>query len=92
MPTDFFFTAGEKKNPGSSPLHAFLQLTLLANLGELFLVVLAHFALFRSAPRVVFDALHLLLPRLHQLVIALAEFLLLRCRGKERKGRKLDTN
>ena len=62
----------------TSPLHALLQLSLLADLWELFLVVLPHLALLGSAPRVVFDALHLLLPGFHQLVIALAKFLFLK--------------
>lgn len=68
----------------TSPLHALLQLSLLADLWELFLVVLPHLALLGSAPRVVFDALHLLLPGLHQLVIALAKFLFLKAPRRER--------
>lgn len=64
-----------------SPLHALLQLSLLANLRELLLVVLAHLALLGPPPGVVLDALHLLLPGLHELVIALAELLLLGERG-----------
>lgn len=65
----------------SSPLHAFLQLPLLADLGELLLVVLAHLALLGPPPGIVLDALHLLLPGLHELVIALAELLFLGRRG-----------
>lgn len=65
--------------PGlDSPLHALLQLPLLADLRELFLVVLSHLALLSPAPGVVLNALHLLLPGLHQMVIALAELLFLR--------------
>lgn len=68
--------------PGlDSPLHALLQLSLLADLRELFLVVLAHLALLGPAPGVVLNAIHLLLPGLHQLVIALAELLFLKGGG-----------
>ena len=65
----------------SSPLHALLQLPLLADLGELLLVVLANLALLGPPPGIVLDALHLLLPGLHELVIALAELLFLGRRG-----------
>lgn len=71
-----------KKNEISPPLHALLQLSLLADLWELFLVVFSHLALLGSASWVVFDALHFLLPRFHQLVVALAKFLFLKPRRK----------
>lgn len=73
-----------KINP-LSPLHALLQLSLLTDLWELFLVVLPHLALLGSPPRVVFYALHLLLPGFHQLIIALAKFLFL----KQHKNRQV---
>jgi len=60
-----------------SPLHALLQLPLLADLRELLLVVLAHLELLGAPPRVVLDMIHLLLPGLHQLVVTLAELLFL---------------
>ena len=59
------------------PLEALLLLPLLADLGELPLVVLARPALLGFPPRVVLHPLHLLLPGLHQLVVALADVLLL---------------
>lgn len=65
------------------PLHALLQLSLLADLWELFLVVFSHLALLGSASWVVFDALHFLLPRFHQLVVALAKLLFLKPQGKK---------
>lgn len=70
-----------------SPLHALLQLSLLADLWELFLVVLPHLALLGSAPWVVFNALHLLLPGFHQLVVTLAKFLFLK---QHREGKELN--
>lgn len=76
-----------EEKPAISPLHALLQLSLLADLWELFLVVLPHLALLGSAPRVVFDALDFLLPGFHQLVIALAKFLFLK---HHRKGEDLN--
>lgn len=71
------------KNKIIPPLHALLQLSLLADLGELFLVVFSHLALLGSASWVVFDALYFLLPRFHQLVVALAKFLFLKPRRKK---------
>lgn len=59
------------------PLEALLLLALLADLGELALVVLASATLLGLTPWVVLHPLHLLLPRLHQLVVALADFLFL---------------
>lgn len=67
---------GQAPAPGS-PLHALLQLALLADLRELLLVVFAHLALLGASPGVVLNALHLLLPGFHELVIALAELLFL---------------
>lgn len=61
-----------------SPLKALLLLPLLAYLGELPLIVLPCAALLGLAARVVLHALHLLLPGLHQLIIALADLLFLR--------------
>lgn len=73
----------KKENEITPPLHALLQLSLLADLWELFLVVFSHLALLGSASWVVFDALHFLLPRFHQLVVALAELLFLKARRKK---------
>lgn len=75
--------ARNKKENMIPPLHSLLHLSLLADLRELLLVVLPHLALFGSAPRVVFDALHFLLPGLHQLVITLAKLLFLKKKKKE---------
>ncbi len=60
------------------PLEAFLLLSLLADLRELPFIVLPRSALLGFAPGVVLHSLHLLLPRFHQLVIALADLLFLR--------------
>lgn len=60
-----------------SPLKALLLLTLLADLRELALVVLPRAALLGFASWVVLHAFHLLFPGLHQLVVALADFLFL---------------
>lgn len=57
--------AGRENKSSHPPLHSLLQLSLLADLWELFLVVLPHLALLGSAPWVVFNALHLLLPSFH---------------------------
>lgn len=84
-----FTSLKKKRNEIIPPLHALLQLPLLADLWELFLVVFSHLALLGSASRVVFDALHLLLPRFHQLVVALAKLLLLKPRGKEKQSAPL---
>lgn len=59
------------------PLEALLLLPLLSDLGELPLVVLPRPAVLGLAPGVVLHPLHLLLPRFHQLVVALADLLLL---------------
>lgn len=59
------------------PLEALLLLPLLSDLGELPLVVLPSPAVLGLAPGVVLHPLHLLLPRFHQLVVALADLLLL---------------
>lgn len=59
------------------PLEAFLLLSLLAYLWELPFIVLPGSALLGFASGVVLHSLYLLLPRLHQLVIALADLLLL---------------
>lgn len=72
-----------------APLHALLQLSLLADLWELFLVVFPHLALLGSASWVVFDALHFLLPRFHQLVVALAKLLFLK--PERKKNPQLDS-
>lgn len=64
-------------SPNHSPLEAFLLLTLLADLGELPLVVLSRTAVLGFAAWVVFHAFHLLFPSLHQLVIPLADVLFL---------------
>ena len=62
---------------GALPLEALLLLPLLADLRELPLVVLARPRLLGFPPRVVLHPLHFLLPGLHQLVVALADVLLL---------------
>lgn len=64
---------------GSSrlPLEALLLLSLLSDLRELPLIVLPRPALLGLSPGVVLHSLHLLLPRFHQLVVALADLLLL---------------
>lgn len=59
------------------PLEAFLLLSLLADLGELPFIVLPCSALLGFASGVVLHSLHLLLPCFHQLVITLADLLLL---------------
>lgn len=59
------------------PLEALLLLPLLTYLGELPFIILPRPALLGFASGVVFHALHLLLPRLHQLVVALADLLFL---------------
>lgn len=64
------------------PLEALLLLPLLSDLGELPLVVLPRPAVLGLAPGVVLHPLHLLLPRFHQLVVALADLLLLCDVGK----------
>ena len=78
----FSFTSTTTKktgglSPNHSPLEAFLLLTLLADLGELPLVVLSRTAVLGFAAWVVFHAFHLLFPSLHQLVIPLADVLFL---------------
>lgn len=70
---------------GELPLEAFLLLALLADLGELPLVVLPRPALLGLPSRVVLHPLHLLLPGLHQLVVALADVLLLSA-AKHQRG------
>lgn len=70
----------------TSPLHTLLQLPLLADLWELFLIVLSHLALLGSTPWVVFDALNFFLPRLHQLVVALAKFLFLKAHRQKKSN------
>lgn len=64
---------------GSSrlPLEALLLLPLLSDLRKLPLIVLPRPALLGLSPGVVLHSLHLLLPRFHQLVVALADLLLL---------------
>lgn len=59
------------------PLKAFLLLSLLADLRELSFIVLPCSALLGFTSGVVLHSLYLLLPCFHQLVIALADLLLL---------------
>ena len=71
---------------GALPLEALLLLPLLADLGELPLVVLPRPRLLGFPPRVVLHPLHLLLPGLHQLVVALADVLLLPTSATKKKA------
>lgn len=59
------------------PLETLLLLPLLSDLRELPLIVLPRPALLGLSPGVVLHSLHLLLPSFHQLVVALADLLLL---------------
>lgn len=81
------FLAPQCPNPDSStsatgkktvlPLETLLLLPLLAYLRKLPLVVFPCPALLGFAPGVVLHSLHLLLPSLHQLVVALTDLLFL---------------